>query len=126
MIPTHKQFIEAIHAKKKVSVRFYSKADNGVLDRVCAPMDYGPGAEFADGLNRYWLWDYASNTAPRTLSLVPQQIVDLQMLGELFDPAHLDVRPLQWSIPREWNSPARSVAAPAEAPGPFEGKAEPR
>ena len=84
MIPTHKQFIEAIHAKKKVSVRFDSKADNGVVDRVCAPMDYGPGAEFADGLNRYWLWDYASNTAPRTLSLVPQQIVDLQMLGELF------------------------------------------
>jgi hypothetical protein len=27
MIPSHKQFIEAIHAKKKVCVRFYSTAD---------------------------------------------------------------------------------------------------
>jgi len=82
-------------------------------------MDYGPGGEIQDGLNRYWLWDYASNTAPHTLGLVSQQIVDLQMLGELFDPAQLDVRLPQWSIPREWNSPAPSVAAPAEAPGPL-------
>ena len=118
MIPAHKQFIEAIHAKKKVCVRFYSQPDSGVVDRVCAPMDYGPEAGNPDGLNRYWLWDYASNTAPCTLGLVPQQIVDLRMLGELFDPAHLDVRPQQWSIARDWNSPSPSVAAPAEAPGP--------
>jgi Hsp20/alpha crystallin family len=67
MIPNHTRFIEAIHAKKKVCVRFYSQADSGVLDRVCAPMDYGPGGEFKDGLNRYWLWDYG--TFGRSFSL---------------------------------------------------------
>ena len=41
MIPNHTRFIEAIHEKKKVCVRFYCKADSGVLDRVCVPMDYG-------------------------------------------------------------------------------------
>jgi hypothetical protein len=106
MIPNHKQFIEAIHEKKKVSVRFYSKADSGVLDRVCAPMDYGPGGDIPDGLNRYWLWDYASNTASQTLGLVPQQIVDLQVLGEVFEPAGFGARPSPWSIPREWGSPS--------------------
>jgi hypothetical protein len=52
MIPNHPRFIEAISEKKKVSVRFYSQADSGVLDRVCAPLDYGPGGEIQDGLNR--------------------------------------------------------------------------
>ena len=106
MIPNHNQFVEAIHAKKKVWVRFYSNADSGVLDRVCAPLDYGPGAGNKDGLNRYWLWDYTSNTGAHTLGLVPQQIVELQVLGEAFDPAQLAGSPPQWSIPRDWGTHA--------------------
>ena len=104
MIPNHPRFIEALHEKKKVRVRFYSKADSGVLDLVCAPMDYGPGSEIKDGLNRYWLWDIGSNAGSHTLGLVPQQVVDLQVLGEVFDPAVFGVRPWQWSIPRDWGS----------------------
>lgn len=119
MIPNHTRFIEAIHEKKKVWVRFYSKADSGLLDRVCAPLDYGPGGELKDGLNRYWLWDYASNAGPHTLDLLPEQIVDLQVLGEVFDPAQLDVRQAQWSIPRDWGSPSKPVAAPSGAPAPL-------
>ena len=61
MIPNHPQFIAAIQAQQKVSVRFYSKPDSGVLDRVCAPMAYGPGGSVPDGLNRCWLWEYVSN-----------------------------------------------------------------
>ena len=118
MIPNHKQFIEAIHAKKKVCVRFYSKADSGVLDRVCAPMDYGPGGEIKDGLNRYWLWDYTSNTGPHTLGLVPQQIVDLQVLGEVFDPSEFRETPPKWSIARDWGSASQPTDAPIGAPAP--------
>jgi hypothetical protein len=106
MIPNHPRFIEAITEKKKVNVRFYSKADSGVLDRVCAPMDYGPGGGIPDGLNRYWVWDYTSNTGSHTLGLVPQQIVDLQVLGGVFDPAELGPQPWQWSIARDWGSHA--------------------
>src|SRR5437016_3745618 len=54
MIPNHKQFIEAINQKRKVCLRFYSMADTGVVDLVCAPMAYGPGAGIQDGVNRYW------------------------------------------------------------------------
>ncbi len=87
MIPNHSSFLEALNEKKKVRVRLYSVADNGVVDRVCAPMSYGLGAANQDGLNRYWLWDYASKTGSHILGLLPQAIVDLQMLGEVFDPA---------------------------------------
>ena len=85
-----------------MSLRFYSKADNGVLDRVCAPMDYGPGGENQDGLDRYWFWDYTGNPGTRILGLLPQQIVALQVLDEVFDPADFGVRLSQWSIPRNW------------------------
>lgn len=86
MIPNHTQFIAAIQEQRKVTVRFYSKPDSGVLDHVCAPMAYGPGGSVPDGLNRYWFLDYTSSTGSHTLGLVPQQIVDLQVLGEGFDP----------------------------------------
>lgn len=104
MIPNHARFIEAINEKKKVRVRLYSVADNGVVDRVCAPMDYGPGAANMDGLNRYWLWDDLRNPGSQTAGLLPQEILDLQMLGEVFDPAQFNPRPAQWFTPRDWGS----------------------
>jgi hypothetical protein len=89
MIPNHDRFLEAIQAHVKVTVRFYSAPDSEVLDRVCAPLDYGPGADSQDGLNRYWVWDYAGLPGAQTLGLVPQQIVELSVLGEGFDPGEL-------------------------------------
>ena len=93
MIPNHAQFITAIQEHKKVWLRFYSTADSGMLDRVCAPVDYGLGRGIEDGLNRYWLWDYATNTGSHTLGLLPKQIVELRMLGEVFDPAQFVIGP---------------------------------
>ena len=106
MIPNHVQFIEAIEEKKRVCLRFYSKADSGVIDLVCAPLDYGLEAGIPDGVNRYSLWDYTSNNGSHTLSLLPEQVLDLRVLGEVFDPAELDVRTSPWSIPRDWGSPS--------------------
>ena len=110
MIPNHPRFIEAINEKNKVWVKFYSTADSGALDHVCAPLDYGPGSELLDGLHRYWLWDYTGTPESHTLSLGPQQIVELQVLGETFDPTEFDVSPFPWAIPRNWaSSPAPST-----------------
>lgn len=89
MIPNHTHFIEAIHDRKKVCVRFYSKPDSSVIDRVCAPMDYGPGKDGLDGLNHYWVWDYASKSGTHSLGLMAAQILDLQVLGDSFDPKEL-------------------------------------
>jgi hypothetical protein len=104
MIPNHKQFIEAINEKKKVCLRFYSKADSGVIDLICAPLDYGPAAAIPDGVNRYSLWDYTSNNGSHTLRFLPEQVLDLRVVGELFDPAEFGVQPSPWSVPRDWGS----------------------
>lgn len=115
MIPNHDQFLAAIHDQKKVCVRFYSQPDSGVLDRVCAPMDYGPGGDTKDGLNRYWLWDYASNTGVHTLGLVPQQVLDLQVLGEVFDPASFIVGPMAVPAPPPCGPAPAAVASAGSA-----------
>jgi hypothetical protein len=106
MIPNHKQFIEAIKEKHKVCLRFYSKADSGVIDLVCAALDYGPGAGFQDGVSRYWLWDYTSNTGVPLLSLLPDQVLDIRILGEVFDPAEFGAPSPTWSVPRDWKASA--------------------
>ncbi len=112
MIPNHKQFIEAIREMKQVCLRFYSKADTGVIDLVCAPMDYGPEAGIEDGVNRYWLWDYSSNNGSHLLSLSPEQILDVRVLGKVFDPAEFGVPPPAWSTPRDWSTPKSAEPRP--------------
>jgi hypothetical protein len=111
MIPNHKQFVEAIKDKKKVCLRFYSKADSGVIDLICAPVDYGPGEGIQDGVNRYWLWDYTSNTGSPNLGLLPDQILDIRVLGQAFDPAEFGAPPPTWSIPRAWGPTSASRSA---------------
>ena len=113
MIPKHAQFIAAIQEKKKICVRFYSTADSGVLDRVCAPLNYGPGDGAADALNRYWVWDYTSTKGFHTLGLAPQQIVDLQVLGETFDPAQLCGEPSPVPASPKGDSPPTPIGDPA-------------
>ena len=120
MIPNHPQFIEAINRKKKIRVRLYSFADNGVVDGICAPMDYGPCPRHQDRLNRYWLWVYTDLAGSHILGLLPEEILDLQVLGEMFDPAQFTERPAQWFTPRDWGSlswPAlhRTVSMPERA-----------
>ena len=89
MIQNHEAFIEAIQKHSKVCVRFYSHSDGGVLDRVCAPVDYGPDIHSADGLNRYWVWDYQAGDDAHLVGLVPAQILDVRILGQTFDPAEI-------------------------------------
>ena len=116
MIPNHQSFIDAIHEKKKVCVRYYSKPDRGVLDRVCAPIDYGPGHENHDGLNRYWLWNFAGNPETQLLGLTAPEIVNVQVLGDVFDPAQVVPGSWPWSIPRDWAGTSSSTDRPRGTP----------
>jgi hypothetical protein len=105
MIPNHKDYVEAVEEKKKVRLRFYSRADSAVIDLVCGPLDYGPEAGIPDGVNRYSLWDYTSTNGSHVLSLLPDQVLDIRILGEVFDPAQIEARPPHWFIARDWGDP---------------------
>ncbi len=107
MIPNHARVLEAIAERKKLKIKFYSLSDSGVIERICAPLDYGPGASPEDGLNRYWVWDYANPPGSQTLGLNPDQIVDLHALSEEFQPGDFGALPWPWAVERDWSRPAR-------------------
>ena len=101
----HADFIAAIHSKSKIRLTFYSKEDGSQIVRTCAPMDYGPSRRAANKDDRYHLWDYDSDTKSHTLSLLPDQVVSMQVLPENFDPAGFvtwSTASSPWFVARNW------------------------
>jgi hypothetical protein len=97
------KFIAAIHSKHKVRLTFYSKEDKGPITRTCAPMDYGPSRRaIADKSDRFHFWDYDSDTGNHTLSLLPDQINLIEVLGDTFDPADFVTWSPNWFVVRDW------------------------
>lgn len=86
MIPNHAQFIQAVRDKNRIRVEFYSKPDSGVVDRVCAPLDYAPDSATPGGPNLYWVWDLSTDVPWNPLALASEQIVKVNILGTTFDP----------------------------------------
>lgn len=111
MIPNHEDFITAIRERKKVRVRFFSTPDQGILDRVCLPLDYGVGGGGVADLNRYWLWCPEMLEGSRLLGLFSEQILSLRILGDPFGPGEVGAAEWAWSVPRDWSG----------EPLPFEG-----
>lgn len=97
--------IAAIHSKRRLRLTFYSKEDGGQLVRTCAPMDFGPSRRAKDKSDRYHLWDYDSDTGRHTLSLLPGQVVNIQVLSDHFEPSEFvtwSTAASPWFVPRNW------------------------
>jgi len=98
------RFVGAIHSKSKIRLTFYSKEDGHDLTRTCAPMDYGPSTRAHDKSNRFHLWDYDSDTGHHTLSLLPEQVVNIEVLPDTFDPAEFVKWKTNWIVKRDWGA----------------------
>ena len=101
------EFIAAIRSKNKIRLTFYSKEDGTQIVRTCAPMDFGPSRRAANTDDRYHLWDYDSDTKSHTLSLLPAQLVRMEVLPEHFDPAGFVTWSTQnspWFVQRDWGA----------------------
>lgn len=95
-------FLEALHSKKKVQVRFFSKEDNRPILRICAPMDYGPSRRSKDKSDRFHFWDFTSDTKSHTLSLPPIQIIGIEISSESFNPSEFVKWKPKWFVKRDW------------------------
>lgn len=98
-------FIQAIHSKMKIRLVFFSKEDNQQIVRKCAPMDFGPSRRARDKNDRFHLWDYESDKFNHVLSLLPMQVVQMDVLDEIFDPVEFvkwDTRNSPWFVKRDW------------------------
>ncbi len=98
------QFINALKDKTKIRLTFYSKQDDMAVTRLCAPMDYGPGKNTKKRDNRYHLWDYESQSSSpfHTLSLLPEQILEMEFTDLPFNPSEFVTWDTNWIIQRDW------------------------
>lgn len=101
------KFIQAINAKSKLHVTFFSKEDNRSLTRLCAPFDIGPSSKAKDKADRYHFWDYDSDIGSHTLSLIDEQVIDIKILDEKFEPSDIitwSFKPNSWYLQRNWGA----------------------
>lgn len=101
------EFIKAIHSKNKVRLTFFSKEDGATLVRTCAPMDFGPSRRAHDKSDRFHLWDYDSDTKSHSLSLLPGQVVSIEVLPATFEPSEFvtwSTATSPWFVPRNWGA----------------------
>ena len=100
-------FIAAIHKRNKIRLTFYSKEDGSHIVRLCAPMDYGPSRRANNKDDRFHLWDYDSDTKSHTLSLLPDQVVNMEVLEILFEPSDFvswNTASSPWLVARDWGA----------------------
>ena len=101
----HQVFLDALHAKRRLSLRFFSKKDGRERTCVCAPLDYGPLRGAADAIDHYQLWDLEGKRKPFNIAAVASDIVSMTTLAETFDPAAIitwTFKPNAWRVPRDW------------------------
>lgn len=97
-------FITAIHSKKKVEVTFNS-IEKGVITRICIPYDFGPSNRYKDGRDRYHFYDLNSPEGKHNLSILPEQLINIEILNETFEPGdYVTWSPINWHIKRDWGS----------------------
>ena len=94
-------FKSCIDNKVLVQVTFKSQ-EKGILTRKCVPYDYGPSRRFRDGRERYHFYDLDSPEGQHNLSVLPEQVINLQEMDEHFDPANFITWTPNWFMARNW------------------------
>jgi hypothetical protein len=95
-------FINAIRNRTKINLTFFSKEDGKNITRLCAPMDYGPSRRTKNQDDRYHLWDYESDKSNHTLSLLPEQIINMDFTTINFEPSEFISWEPNWFVSRDW------------------------
>ena len=97
----NQNFVQAINEMKLVKVVFNSY-EKGKITRVCVPFDYGPSRRYRDGKDRYHFYDLDSPSSNHNLSILPEQIVSIDIISENFRPSDYVKWQPKWFIERDW------------------------
>jgi len=97
----HDIFLKAIHEKWMILIDVNS-FEKGFIQRKCVPYDFGPSRKFKDGQNRYHFYDLNSPEGSHNLSILPEQLLNIQILDEKFSPGDYVKWKPNWYVPRDW------------------------
>lgn len=92
---------DAIRRKIILLLTFNAK-EKGPVTRKCVPFDFGPSARAKDKINRYHFYDLDSPDGHHNLSIREEQIIDMKLTIEHFDPADYVKWTPKWFIERDW------------------------
>lgn len=93
-------FLEAVHTKKLISVTFNSK-EKGIITRKCVLFDFGPSKRDKVKIDKFHFWNIDSN---HNLPVLVEQIINMEILNEDFNPADYVKWTPNWHIKRDWGS----------------------
>jgi hypothetical protein len=97
----HRLFTESIDKKLVVELTFKS-VDKGVLKRKCIPFDFGPSRRFRDKSQRYHFLVLNGPDGRHNLSVLPMQIVKIELTALNFNPSKYIKWKPKWFLKRNW------------------------
>lgn len=99
------KFLHAIDNKLKVNITFNAK-EKGQIIRVCIPFDFGASQKIdaIDKSEKYHVLDLDSPDGPHNLALNPNEVVEIEILNENFDPAEYVNWQPNWIYKRDWGN----------------------
>jgi len=97
----YKIFIEAINTKRIVSLK-YDSHEKGIIIRLCIPFDYGISRRYKDGKERYHLYSLNGPEGAHNISILPEQILEIGLTNEHFDPGNYVTWTPNWIVKRDW------------------------
>ena len=99
---SHDVFLQAITERKKIQVKFNSKG-KGIIQRICIPFDFGPWRKnLKINPDRYHLHDLDSPEGAHTLSILPEQVIEIKLSTETFNPADYITWETSRFVQRDW------------------------
>jgi len=96
-------FISAIHGMKYVKIIFDSK-EKGIIERTCIPFDFGPSKRYKDGADRFHFYDLDSPEGKHNLSILEEQLHNLEVLELIFEPKDYVTWTPNWIVTRDWGA----------------------
>lgn len=95
------KFEKSINNKLIVKVVYITK-NNRILTRRCIPFDYGPSRSFKDKSQRYHFLDIDSPNGKHIVSILPSQVLKIEITDINFDPSkYIHWKP-KWFLKRNW------------------------
>jgi hypothetical protein len=104
----HDNFVDAIDKKRRIRLIF-SDNNKHLQAKTVVPLDYSPGNRETDKSDFYHFWDFEVGANGTPLILLPEQIQDMDVDKDTFDPTEfvdaLGGEQRQWRhffIKRNW------------------------
>jgi hypothetical protein len=95
-------FFKAINSKKLINLTFNSK-EKWIIIRKCVPFDFWPWRrKIALNPDRFHFYDLDSPDWKHNLSILPEEVIKIEILNESFNPWDYVKWQPNWFIKRDW------------------------